>query len=217
VQALSPLLRALIEDPGRLGVLRGESADEGHLACLAQPRGTSGLMAFLERAGDFVASGDLSRLGDVRYVAARKLDSGKTHVIAVWSEGELRIGSLFPESGDAPGTDLPDVPRPPEATRQLCAMAAGRSFGLRLYDSPRPQQEVLAFYERELPSRGWEPLRTRLEAGRLRDGTSVRAFTRDGHVVALGIGGTNTGKTGISLIDLGAVGRHTATDESPFN
>jgi hypothetical protein len=216
-QEPSLLLRALLDDPGRLSILRNDSAEEGHLACLAQPGRERGLSAFLERAGDFVASGDLSRLGDVRYVAARKLENGKTHVIAVWSEGEFRIGALFPEAGDAPGSDLPDVPRPPDATRQLCATAAGRAFGLRLYDSARPRHEVLAFYERELPSRGWDPLPTGLEAGKLRDGTSVRAFSRAGHVVAFGIGETDAGKTGISLIDLGSVGRSAASAESPFN
>jgi len=209
--ALSPLVRTLLEDPERMSILRNEGADEGHLACLARSGDARGVMAFL------VASGDLSRLGDVRYVTARKLDSGKTHIIALWSEDELHIGSLFPEWGDAPGSDLPDVPRPPESTRPLCATAGNRAFGLRLYDSARPQVEVLEFYARELPSRGWDPLPTRLAAGKLSDGTSVRAFTRAGHVVALGVGATNAGKTAISLIDLGAVGRNTASDESPFN
>jgi hypothetical protein len=217
VQALSPLVRTLLEDPGRLSILRGENAEEGQIACLAQPAGARGLSALLERAQEFVASGDLSRVGDVRYVAARKLASGKTHVIAVWSEGELRIGSLFPEAGDAAGTDMADVPRPPDSTRPLCAMAPGRSFGLRLYDSSRPQHEVVAFYERELPSRGWEPLRMQPEARALPDGTAVRVFSRAGHVVALGVDESSAGKTGISLIDMGAVGRSEANDESPFH
>jgi hypothetical protein len=205
-QELPPLLRTLLHDPARLGVVRDERADAGHLACLAQP-GRRALGAFLGRVTDFTASGDLSALGDVRYATAHTLENGKTHVFAVWSEGEFRLDSLFPASGDAPGSDLPDIPRPPSATRPLCVTALGRGFSLRLYDSAHPREDLLAFYERELPVQGWEPLPSMLEGQRLRDGTYVRAFTRNGQAVAIGVGATRDGKTGVSLVDLGVIAR----------
>jgi hypothetical protein len=128
-------------------------------------------------------------------------------VLTVWSEGAFRIGALFPASGDAPGSDLPGVPRPIAATRELSVLAPGRSFALRLYGSTRPPQEVLAFYARALPEQGWEPLPTRLPEGRLGNGAAMHAFTREGRAVAIGTSSAADGKTIVSLVDLGAVRR----------
>jgi hypothetical protein len=225
--------RKLIEEPARFGVLRAESEEGGQLACLARRARPRGLAALVEGAREFLASGDLSHLGDLRYVAARKLANGKTQVLAVWSEGEFRLGALFPEHGDAPGSDMPEVTRPPESTRSLCALAPGHSFGLRLYDSRRPVREVVAFYDRALPAAGWEPLPLLLEDGKLRDGVFARAFTRGGQAIALAIEtahqeqarGTQgaqgelasaPGGSAISLVDLGSVQRFAGASSAPL-
>jgi hypothetical protein len=210
-QALPALLDSLLHQPERLGILRDERAGAGQLACIAAPHGSGGLSGFLTRVREFVSSGDLAAIGDARYVAARRLENGKTHVLTIWSEGTFRIGALFPESGDAPGSDLPDVPRPIAATRELCVIAPGRSFALRLYGSTQPPQEVLAFYARALPEQGWDPLPTRLPDGRLDNGAAMRAFTREGRAVAIGTSSTADGTTVVSLADLGAVRRSVGT------
>jgi hypothetical protein len=206
--------RSLLDAPTRFGVIRAESEAGGQLACLARRGRPGGLSALVDSVREFLDSGDLSRLGDLRYVTARKLASGRTQVLAVWSEGALRIGALFPEHGDAPGSDMPQVARPPESTRSLCALAPGRSFGLRLYDSRRSAREVLAFYDRTLPEAGWEPLPLMLDQHELRDGVFARAFTRAGQAIALGVETTPAdaqgelgpaGGSAISLIDLGSV------------
>lgn len=126
------LLETVVHHPGRLGVVRHETDEEGQLACLAAPDGRRGLSAVLQAVQEFTESGDLSRLGQMRYVTARKLGNGKTHVIAIWSEGKFLLDSLFPETGDAAGSDMDGVPRPPEAARELCATALDQPFGLRL-------------------------------------------------------------------------------------
>jgi hypothetical protein len=210
---LPALLDSLLHQPEQLGIVRDERAGAGQLACIAPPHGNGGLTAFLARAREFLRSGDLAAIGDVRYVAARELDNGKTHVLAVWSEGAFRIGALFPASGDAPGSDLLGVPRPIAATRELSVIAPGRSFALRLYGSTQRPHEVLAFYARALPEQGWDPLPTRLPHGRLDNGAAMHAFTRAGRAVAVGAGSGTDGKTVVSLVDLGAVRRIVGTSD----
>ena len=60
----------------------------------------------------------LGRLGDLRYVYARALEGGRSHVVTVWTEGSIRLDRLFPTGGDAPGEDPPALPRPPGLARQ---------------------------------------------------------------------------------------------------
>jgi hypothetical protein len=198
------LFDTVLQHPTRFGVLRHDSAEEGHLACLAQPGARRGLEGLLNGAREFVASGDLSRMGDVRYVAARKLASGKTHVIAVWSEGSFRVNALFPETGDAPGTDVPGIARPAQARRELCATVPGGSYGVRLYTSPQPPHDVMAFYDQTLPRSGWQALPLRLTPQQQPADALLRAFTRNGQAVAISTGRAQD-KTTISLVDLGAV------------
>jgi DNA primase len=76
------------------------------LVCIAQPKDGGGIPGLIRRVTEFSLTGDAARLGDMRYVAARKQDNGKTQVIAIWSEGKFDIAAMFPDEGDAPGTDV---------------------------------------------------------------------------------------------------------------
>jgi hypothetical protein len=64
------------------------------------------------RLQDFAKTGDLSAVGELRYVLAHRVD-GKTAVLTMWTEGPTPLLKMFPTSGDAPGRDPQEVPRAP--------------------------------------------------------------------------------------------------------
>ncbi len=162
-------LREELADPARLGralpagtvvrglaigVLRKESAREGVVACLARP-GQGGLADLASRLSEFATSQDLGRLGDLRYVYARALEGGRSHVVTVWTEGSIRLDRLFPTGGDAPGEDPPALPRPPGLARLLAARVDGAPYGAWIFEGPGRATDALAFYDAELGRAGW--------------------------------------------------------------
>jgi hypothetical protein len=208
-----PLRTFLQLGPRKLSTWRSDLETEGHASCLATAAGAHGVRGFVARTSAFLESGDLAQLGELRYLTARKLENGKTHVIAIWSEGSFRIDAMFPESGDASGSDMPDVPRPPSARRVLTAAASGHDYGMRIYASKEPATAIVSFYERELRQRGFEPVKLSLEHGTLRENVFVHAFTRSGRAVIVGVDARGNGEasarasTSVSLIDMGAARR----------
>lgn len=198
----------LLDAFGQLGVLRSERDGEGQLACFARTRERAGLEKLAQDVRAFVQDGDFARLGDLRYVTARRQQNGQTHVLVVWSEGPLRLGALFPEHGDAPGSDMQDVPRPPGSKRQFCALGFGHAYGMRQYIARGSSDQLLAYYASELPKRGWEEVPALPGKGELEPGVFARAYLKDGHALAIAVDEEPGQDTGVSLIDLGAV-RHT--------
>jgi hypothetical protein len=165
-----------------LGIVRKDDGDRGAIACLARD-GDEGTAGTLRGLREMIASGDLSKLGKLRYVVAeRARGATKTHVVGVWTDGPLRFRAFVPKDGgdgDAPGSDAPDAPRPDRARRLLTASLEGVPYSLRIYDAPSAAGEVLAGYDRDAPGRGWQALPAvarELEA----KGRAGRAFTREG-------------------------------------
>ena len=179
----------------------------GQIACVARKNSGGGLSGLVERVLAFTESGDLAELGDARYVVARRDDaSGQTHVLAMWTEGKFNIPEMFASSGDAPGTDSRDVPRPPDARRVLSAEMAHRSYALRMYDTQLSHAEVLAYYEQQLEPRGFivHPLPNASNELDLND--HVRAFSKDGVAVIVVTSQTPAEQTGVSIIEMGSLG-----------
>lgn len=118
--------------PG-IGMLRDDRDGRGVVACFAAGAsvGTAELGARLER---FTRSYDLADLGDLRYVAARTLESGTTEVVASWTEGRFRLGEMFPATGDAAGEDPYAAPRPEMSRRVLSARDARAPYGVFVYE-----------------------------------------------------------------------------------
>ena len=211
-----------MRDPGRIGIIRSDAGrasaneTEAHLVCIAQPGNGGGVEGVVKRVKEFLATGDVSRIGDMRYVAARKMENGKTQVIAVWTEGAFNIEAMFPDQGDAPGTDAPDVPRPPEAVRRLSAVVPERPYAVRSYDSKLPPADVLAFYDQKLNAAGWETRPSALgETGpELRPG-ETRAFTREGRALLVSAKIQELGETSVTTIELGTLERVVARVATP--
>jgi hypothetical protein len=170
----------------------------GQLACLASPDDREPASLF-RRARDFAQSGDLSRLGDARYIVARPdAATGNTHVLSVWTQGHFDLPAMFPTSGDVPGGDPEEVPRPQDSVRILSARVVGRSYALHVYATSRSSAEVLEFYVQELKHRGFS-----LQA---EHATNARTFIKEGRAVFVVTSVAAGGRVGVSLLEMARPG-----------
>jgi hypothetical protein len=200
-----------LRDPARWAVVREEARDgeAGQLGCLAQPR-EGGLSAVVKRLQAFVESGDLSRLGDARFVTARRAEDGKsTHVLALWTEGTFNFTNMFLSDGDAPGRDPEHLPRPPEARRVFSAEVPDQPYAIRMYDSTQARPALLSFYDGEMKRRGWAARPVAPKPGGddfVIEHPESRAFTRNGAALIVTTDSLEGGKTGVTLIEMGGSG-----------
>jgi hypothetical protein len=215
-------LPAAMRDPGRIGIIRSdaghasEAETEAHLVCIAQPKNAGGVRGLLTRVNEFMTTGDAARIGDMRYVAARKMGNGKTQVIAIWTEGKFNIEAMFPNAGDAPGTDAPDFPRPPASVRSFSAVVPDHPYAVRFYDSSEPRAGVLSFYDQALSAAGWttRPSSMGTDGPELK-GADVRAFTRRGRAMVLSVQDDGPGQTGVTVLEIGSMERVVAEAVTP--
>jgi hypothetical protein len=182
--------------PG-MGILRNEGEDRGFVLCFAQGGPTDYPAAF-ERLRLFGESGDLSKVGDLRYVFARATQNG-SHVIAVWTKGAFEVGKMFPAEGDAPGTDVEGGYRPDGTRRVFTAFTEGVPYGIRIYEGSFPASIVLGQFDREMPAKGWQTLA--LVGQTL---PSSRAFSRDGVDLIISVvpHQNNAEKSVISIVEM---------------
>ncbi|HEX4352430.1 MAG TPA: hypothetical protein VHZ95_05940, partial [Polyangiales bacterium] len=140
------------------GVFRAGGDDSGVVACVETSDTTLGPDAILERVRAVLASGELSKLGDLRYVYAVR-DGRRTMFVALWSEGPLNYRAMFPRDGDAPGHDPFGLPRPPGVRRVLSSEPSGARATLNVYEaSEQPAKKLIEFYAAQLPAAGFELL-----------------------------------------------------------
>ncbi|MCS6799543.1 MAG: hypothetical protein NZ898_13645 [Myxococcota bacterium] len=147
------------------GVLRMQTAHRGFVACLDMGPDSVPPEGVFERFDRLMRTADLANLGQLRYVYAERSAEGRTHFLVFWSEGEFRIVDLFPDDGDAPGSDPATVPRLP-GTRRL----------LSFHEQDHPQH--LALYE--IPGRNAETTRAELRTRMQRDGWRLVDGNRSG-------------------------------------
>jgi hypothetical protein len=200
-----------LRDPTRWATSRADSDDgaAGQIACLAQPDDPNGFAGLLDRMAEFAISGDVSKLGDMRYFVVREhAPTGETQVLAMWTEGAFDIPAMFPESGDAPGDDSPDVPRPNGATRAFSASTPNRPYSLRIYESKGSASHVLSSYDADLPARGWERRPVNLDAAGVPTETDerARAFTKDGRLLLIAVDDWDDGVSGVVFVEMGTLG-----------
>ncbi len=151
------------------GVVRRETDHHGYVACIEND-GTGGLLGVRDGLDEVARTGDVGKLGTFRYTTVdRASGATKTHVLRQWTEGSFNLTALFPEEGDAPGSDLTEVPRPEASRRLLDASVEGSSFGVHVYDAAGAPASVLALYDREMEPKGWKRIDlTEKEAGTTR-------------------------------------------------
>jgi hypothetical protein len=158
-------------------------------------QGVEGLLA---RLTAFAESGDLARVGGLRYVYARATDEG-THFLVFHTDESLNIYEMFPQTGDAPGRDVPGLPRPEGARRFMSAWEEGDPHAITMYATTRQSaDELRGWYREALPGAGWtlyEPTEAQLErftqhwseADRrgVRDARALHAEHGDQHVMVV--------------------------------
>jgi hypothetical protein len=142
----------------RLGTIREERKDEASIACIERREG-NGLTDVVKQLRAFAASGDLSEIGNLRYVYARPTEAGKVHVLSTVTEGSFNLYRILGKDAAEPaGSDPPGAPRPPGSTRVLSAELDGSMFGAHMFAASQAPEDVLKFYDQELPPRGWSRL-----------------------------------------------------------
>jgi hypothetical protein len=184
------------------GVLREDHGDSGVVACLIRDDGrpANGLADLTAHLAEMLKTGDLSAMGRLRYVFAEKTSTGRTHVVAAWTEGPFNLYALLPSTGkDAPGTDPQYAPRPPGAQRILSADIEGVPYGVRIYDTTASSADVVKLYDDQMPAHGWQPA-----YGVPGQGPDQRAYTRPGADLIV-ITSRDGERTLVSLIEM--VGR----------
>lgn len=139
------------------GTLRDSSAHGGYVACFDVGEERQGVEGLLARLEGFANTGDLANLGGLRYVYAREMDEGGTHFVVFHTDDRLNVYEMFPRTGDAPGVDAEDVPRPANVRRLMSAWEEGDPHAMTMYTSTtRSSEELQAWYRQELPHAGWE-------------------------------------------------------------
>lgn len=184
------------------GILRTGSHGEGTVACLSH-QGGGGIAGLASRLATFSQSRDLADIGKLRYVYVRPTTGGKSQVITVWSEGSMRIGKLFPQSGQEAGGEPPRLgPPPPGGKRTLSAGVVGAPYAVHVYDSDSPPAEVLSFYDKAMEQRGF----TRSEEVQRAAMDEARVYVGDGGQLMLHAVADGT-RTAVSLIEMPVVAR----------
>ncbi len=177
------------------GVLRSGNDDAGTVACFALGAKVGQVEVF-ERVGAFARTGDLGKIGMVRHVTVRRTASG-SHVAAMWTEGSLDVAKMFPEKGDAPGSDVEGAIRPPSSRRLFTAYAEGAPYALRVYESSVTPEAVFTAYAAELPRAGWKA-----DPDVAKETPDTRAFAR-GETDLLVTAQAQEGKTLVSIVEMG--------------
>jgi hypothetical protein len=203
-------LPAPLLDPARWAIWR-DQAEDGHIAqlgCLAQP--DDGLRGLITRLGAFRDTGEVSKLGEARYVVARRSADGKSsHVLALWPDGAFNLRAMVASEGDAPGRDSEHVPRPPDARRVLSATLPDQPYALRMYDSRRSRPDLLGFYDRELGQRGWvgRPVAPEGRSDKfVVQHSEWRSFTKGTVALLVATDALENGQIGVTLIEMGSAG-----------
>lgn len=177
------------------GVVRGGNDDEGTVVCFV--RGAETRANALEALRAFGETGQLGAFGKLRYAYAKRTERGHTVVLTAWTDAHFDVAQLAPEEGkDVPGTDFPDVPRPPDGHRVLATRLEGTPYGMNVYRSALGPAQVLAFYDGTMTERGFRAFDPELDA--TKHGGTGRLYEKDGVVLTVGTHAEN-GHTFVSV------------------
>ncbi|MBN1653976.1 MAG: hypothetical protein JXA30_09385 [Deltaproteobacteria bacterium] len=148
------------------GVWRHRTKRRGFVACLDTGADWLNPERVAERIRRFLTSGDLAYIGQLRYVIVERGQQG-TSFVAFWTEGSANLLKMLPTENDAPGLDLPEIPRPPESRRLLSAWEKNLTVALMIYStSIADSANFKGFYQKHLQQAGWRILFSKRADGR---------------------------------------------------
>lgn len=194
--------RAQREEPTpniSLNTLRAGSENQGFVACLDLGNARLTPSEILQRLESFARTGNLTDVGRMRYLYAERSASGRTRFIGFWSDSELNIQRMFPTSGDAPGEDLPDVPRAPGLRRLLHAFEEGQRYAMTIHAGTTSKQQVEQHFRREMPRHGWTFIPMHGGTPDLQ-GQTMLTYERGSTTVSLIIGTGADGQTSVTTL-----------------
>ncbi|WP_394822994.1 hypothetical protein [Pendulispora albinea] len=139
----------------------------------------------------------------VRYTLVKDAGSAGTSVFTIATESSTPFESLFPDEGDAPGDDLPGIPRPRGSRRVFSASLDGEPYGVRIYEARTALPDTVAAQDADMVAQGW--VSSSAVAGAFADARSYRrggtqviaSFNRVGEAttVTFSVDGTAGGAT----------------------
>jgi hypothetical protein len=186
----------------RLGIVREERSNEAALICIERGEGR-GLVDTVNRLTAFAEDGELSELGNLRYVYVRPADGAKVHVLTTLTQGSFNLYKVMGIGRSEPaGSDPRETPRAPGSTRIMSAELEGAMYGAYLFASPELPSDLLRFYDGELPGRGWSKVVEQRELG-------VEVWQRDGVTMVVSASRSDNEETSVSF----AQGRTTAPED----
>ena len=185
-----------------LPILRHENPKSGVVICFVHGEKMAG-PTLNERLQAFVETGDMGKVGKVRYVYAA-LGKHGTSVITVWTDDTFDVMALVPADGvDAKGEDPRDIPRPASTTRFVTVgddKGGLRSYGYVSHDAPA---KVTADYDLAMKQQGWKLVHASQDD---KDGARSLAYARDGKQAFVSVRVLPGSKTGIFLGEAQGVG-----------
>jgi len=190
----------------RLGVMRTEADDkEGSLSCIVHPEGASGVFDLVSRIAAFMETGDVSRIGHLRFVFAKKNEElGGSDIVTLWNDGPFNVEQMLANEGDVPGRDTEAAPRLPDSRRIVSAEVEGVPYALRTYESSRSLSAVLEFYDHDMPGWGWKPAALPPEARE--DARNQRVFVRNNAALFIEAADDGGPTTTFQVIEMGSRG-----------
>jgi hypothetical protein len=175
------------------GTFRHDARNQGVLACIDTERPLT-VVELVRRLQDFGRTGNLASVGALRYVLARR-EADVTSLLVLWTAGDAPLLRMFPESGDAPGREVPDMPRPVGSRRLLSAVDQTSPYAITVYRSEGSSPiSVRTWYERELQSQGWRVSRTKEE--------NALVVRRAGRTILIRSASTTSGGATTSIVEL---------------
>lgn len=139
---------------GDSGVVRAGSDKDGMVMCLTKTKDSKTKLS--EAVQAFAETGELSVLGELRYVFVQTTPKGKTQVLTAWTHEKFSVKEMMPPEGvDSPGADIAGLPRPPASWRMISATSEGTGYAMNVYRSDESPEKLASFYEAEMKKLGF--------------------------------------------------------------
>lgn len=194
-QRLSELLATHPRVPDHAAMLRSiattavRDGGRGYVACLDMGGQALSLDSLVSRFARFARTGDLHEIGHARYAYAQPVEGSdsRTFLLTMWTAADFNLYDILPLEGrDAAGSDLTQVPRPPNSQRILSSNEVGYSNAVAVYLARASSPSTLErFYREAFRARDWDILE-RHSGERLQvNQTSLVAAQRAGETITV--------------------------------
>ncbi len=183
------------------------------IACFAKLRDAKTFSDWVQHIDDFSDSGDLSTFGNMQYAYLEKVGD-RTRFVTMSSAGPLNLTAMFPAQGDASGTDITGMPRPPKARRILSTLVGGRNEHITLYESTVSEiEKLIEMYSPILKKNGWQVNVVEHKTCNAKRPCVVSYMVQKGtHVFLMGIGRGENNTSIVSFVNMDANASANATN-----